>query len=131
MSASDRVVANSKFSRGVVQDVFGLERLGDVEVVYPCVDMDLGNKLPEKTKEDPLWNGKKILLSINRFERKKDMALAIRAYNGLGPEKRKGTRLVIAGEFFSMAILYSLTTILHRRLRQSCQRECSISPGAG
>ncbi|OQD85088.1 hypothetical protein PENANT_c011G07644 [Penicillium antarcticum] len=99
MSASDRIVANSKFSRGVVRDVFGSERLGDVEVVYPCVDMDMGHELPEKTKEDPLWNGKKILLSINRFERKKDMALAIRAYNGLGAEKRKGTRLVIAGGY--------------------------------
>jgi alpha-1,3/alpha-1,6-mannosyltransferase len=97
MSASDRVVANSKFSRGVVRDVFGSDRLGDVEVVYPCVDME-ENPLPVKSDEDPLWGGKKILLSINRFERKKDMALAIRAYNGLGAEKRKGTRLVIAGK---------------------------------
>ncbi|KAJ6184657.1 hypothetical protein N7519_005958 [Penicillium mononematosum] len=97
--ASDRVVANSKFSRGVVRDVFGSDRLGDVEVVYPCVDMDSGVSVPEKVDEDPLWGGKKILLSINRFERKKDMALAIRAYNGLGAEKRKGTRLVIAGGY--------------------------------
>ncbi|KAJ5558374.1 hypothetical protein N7461_002346 [Penicillium sp. DV-2018c] len=99
MSASDRVVANSRFSRGVVRDVFGSDRLGDVEVVYPCVDMDAGTAIPEKAEEDPLWGGKKILLSINRFERKKDMALAIRAYNGLGVEKRKGTRLVIAGGY--------------------------------
>lgn len=97
MSASDRVVANSKFSRGVVRDVFGSDRLGDIEVVYPCVDMDV-NSLPPKTSETPLWGGKKILLSINRFERKKDMALAIRAYHKLGAEKRKETRLVIAGE---------------------------------
>ncbi|KAJ5342494.1 hypothetical protein N7541_011618 [Penicillium brevicompactum] len=98
MSASDRVVSNSKFSRGVLRDVFGSDRLGDVEVIYPCVDMD-GALLPTKTEENPLWNGKKILLSINRFERKKDMALAIRAYHGLGTEKRKGTRLVIAGGY--------------------------------
>ncbi|CAG8232186.1 unnamed protein product [Penicillium salamii] len=98
MSASDRVVANSKFSRGVVRGVFGSDRLGDVEVVYPCVDMD-GAALPTTTNDDPLWGGKKILLSINRFERKKDMALAIRAYQGLGAEKRKGTRLVIAGGY--------------------------------
>ncbi|KAJ5782444.1 Glycosyl transferase family 1 [Penicillium paradoxum] len=99
MSASDRVVANSKFSRGVVRGVFGSDRLGDVEVVYPCVDMDAGVAEPKKVEEDPLWGGKKILLSINRFERKKDMALAIRAYNGLGAEKREGTRLVIAGGY--------------------------------
>lgn len=97
MSASDRVVANSKFSRGVVRGVFGSDRLGDIEVVYPCVDMD-ASSLPPKTNETPLWGGKKILLSINRFERKKDMALAIRAYHKLGAEKRKETRLVIAGK---------------------------------
>ena len=79
------------------------DRLGDVEVVYPCVDMD-ESLLPVKTDEDPLWNGQKRLLSINRFERKKDMALAIRAYHGLGAEKRKGTRLVIAGKLLESFI---------------------------
>lgn len=100
MSASDRVVANSNFSRGVVRDVFGSDKLGDVEVVYPCVDTNAGAGIPGKEPEDALWGGKKILLSINRFERKKDMGLAIRAYNGLGAGKRKGTRLVIAGKDF-------------------------------
>ena len=100
MSASDRVVANSKFSRGVVRKVFGPERLGDVEVVYPCVDTDAADSQPETTLAEPLWGGKKIFLSINRFERKKDMALAIRAYHGLGAEKRKGTRLVVAGKSY-------------------------------
>lgn len=131
MSASDRVVANSKFSRGVVRSVFGPDRLGDVEVVYPCVDMDSGASVPEKEEEDPLWGGKKILLSINRFERKKDMALAIRAYNGLGAEKRKDTRLVIAGKqsCIEVTLGYVLTwNWIRRRLRQSCSRECSISP---
>ncbi|KAJ5587472.1 Glycosyl transferase family 1 [Penicillium hispanicum] len=99
MSASDRVVANSKFSRGVVRQVFGSDKLGDVEVVYPCVDTDDKPRLPQNASADPLWGGTKILLSINRFERKKDMALAIRAYHGLGVEKRKGTRLVIAGGY--------------------------------
>ncbi|KAJ5697485.1 hypothetical protein N7488_011169 [Penicillium malachiteum] len=99
LSASDRVVANSKFSRGVVRQVFGSDKLGDVEVVYPCVDTDAKSDAPESASSGPLWGGKKILLSINRFERKKDMALAIRAYNGLGADKRKGTRLVIAGGY--------------------------------
>lgn len=98
MSASDRVVANSNFSRGVVRSVFGTQRLGDVDVIYPCVDTNAGVAMPETKPAEPLWGGKKILLSINRFERKKDMGLAIRAYHGLGAEKRKGTRLVIAGE---------------------------------
>ena len=114
VSAADKVVANSKFTKGVVRKVFGSEeRLGDVSVVYPCVDTSstLSSSLSAVTgrgdedsgweginAKDMLWDGKKkILLSINRFERKKDMGLAVRAYYGLGEEGRKGTRLVIAG----------------------------------
>lgn len=91
VGASDRVVANSRFTKGVVGGVFGEERLGDVRVVYPCVDT-----AGEVKKEGKVWGGKKILLSVNRFERKKDLALAIRAYHGLG-EGRRGVRLVVAG----------------------------------
>lgn len=98
MSASDRVVANSNFSRGVVHDVFGADKLGDIQVVYPCVDTNPDKSAPTKQEDDVLWAGKKLLLSINRFERKKDMGLAIQAYHGLSPEKRRGTRLVVAGE---------------------------------
>lgn len=94
MSASDRVVANSTFTKSVVRGVFGAERLGDVRVVYPCVDTAAKEK--SEMDEGTIWEGKKILLSVNRFEKKKDLALAIRAYHGLG-EKRKGVRLVIAG----------------------------------
>lgn len=101
MNASDKVVANSKFTRGVVSSVFGQGRLGDVSIVYPCVDTKAtttGKVVEDEAiVGDNLWGGKKILLSINRFERKKDIGLAIRAYHGLGEEGRKGTRLVIAG----------------------------------
>ncbi|BCR89951.1 GDP-Man:Man(1)GlcNAc(2)-PP-dolichol alpha-1,3-mannosyltransferase [Aspergillus chevalieri] len=100
MSAADRVVANSRFTRGVVGDVFGKDTLGDVSVVYPCVDTaEKEKKIGEDGVEGELWGGKKILLSINRFERKKDMGLAIRAYHGLGEERRRRTRLVIAGGY--------------------------------
>ncbi|KKK27316.1 hypothetical protein ARAM_000468 [Aspergillus rambellii] len=104
MSAADKVVANSRFTRGVVREVFGSGELGDVSVVYPCVDVGapLGSEKTRSSsshKEGRLWAGKKIILSVNRFERKKDLALAIRAYYGLGKGKRKGTRLVIAGGY--------------------------------
>ncbi|OJI95944.1 hypothetical protein ASPVEDRAFT_22976 [Aspergillus versicolor CBS 583.65] len=101
VGAADRVVANSKFTRGVVAGVFGGNRLGDVRVVYPCVDTESAEVIErsEGEGEQALWGGKKILLSVNRFERKKDLALAIRAYHGLGEEKRRGTRLVVAGGY--------------------------------
>ncbi|KAH8696349.1 hypothetical protein BGW36DRAFT_297637 [Talaromyces proteolyticus] len=102
ISASDKVVANSNFTRGVVKHVFGeTHRLGDVSIVYPCVDTKEGPVRISKPviEQGSLWGGKKIVLSINRFERKKGTDLAIRAYHGLSVEARKGTRLVIAGGY--------------------------------
>jgi alpha-1,3/alpha-1,6-mannosyltransferase len=138
MSASDRVVANSSFTRGVVRRVFGEGRLGDVKVVYPCVDTK--EAVPEDKKkgknktevvEGGLWDGKKILLSINRFERKKGIDLAVRAYNGLSEEARRGTRLVIAGKSLASVCVYGIYiyiyTDMRRWLRQPCPRKRPIS----
>jgi len=69
-----------------------LAKKKDLQVLHPCVDTK------EKTLEDdivPAWIDKKILLSINRFEKKKDIGLAIRAYAGLGKKGREGVRLVL------------------------------------
>lgn len=96
MGASDRVVVNSRFTRGVVEGVFGRGRLGELRVVYPCVNTEV-QRSGDEEDEMPLWGGKKALLSINRFERKKDVGLAIRAFQLLGSEQRKDVRLVIAG----------------------------------
>lgn len=99
MSGSDKVVVNSKFTRQVASGVFG-NGLGDVKVVYPCVDTEVKKEVASEVdiNGEKLWDGLRVVLSINRFERTKDIALAIRAYNGLGAHDRKGTRLVIAGE---------------------------------
>lgn len=96
MSASDRIVVNSAFTRSVVNRLF--RGLGDLGVVYPCVDTEAAKESAEKGEETPLWGGMKVLLSINRFERKKDVGLAIRAYYGLTPQERKNCRLVLAGK---------------------------------
>ena len=44
---------------------------------------------------------KKVLLSINRFETKKNLALAIRALANFSPEEKAMAKLVIAGGFDS------------------------------
>lgn len=95
MNASDKIVVNSNFTKNVSTTVFpSLYR--ELGVIYPCVD----NVATESTDQDPLWNGQyKILLSINRFERKKDVALAIRAYMNVSETERKNTRLIIAGGY--------------------------------
>ena len=92
MEFADSIAVNSGFTKGVVQKVWpGLDR--ELRVVYPCVDVK------PKLKGDKVaaWRDKKILLSINRFERKKDIGLAIKAYAGLSEKGREGVRLVVAG----------------------------------
>lgn len=105
ISASDKVVANSDFSRDVAKRVFG-NRLADIGVVHPCVKTGadpisqncIWDSQTDVSGRKGLWGEKKLLLSINRFERKKNIALALRAYDALGEERRKNTRLVIAGK---------------------------------
>ncbi|OAG10256.1 mannosyltransferase [Paraphaeosphaeria sporulosa] len=92
---SDTIVVNSNFTRGVFAAAFPGLDYRNPGVVYPCVDT-------RRTNVDeivPLWANKKVLLSINRFEKKKDVALAIRAFARLAPHERKGARLVIAGGY--------------------------------
>ncbi|KAI1780419.1 glycosyltransferase family 4 protein [Hypoxylon cercidicola] len=96
MGFADAVAVNSNFTKGVVGRTWpGLAKQMDLEVVYPCVD----TKPRRRTDSKPLWGGKRFLLSINRFERKKDVALAVKAFAGLGAEARRGVRLVVAGGY--------------------------------
>lgn len=92
---SDSVVVNSKFTRSVFKQTFTSMRSRDLKVIYPCVDVEA--KVTDSTA--PLWPDKKVLLSINRFEGKKNLALAIKAFTGLSPSDRGKAKLVIAGGF--------------------------------
>ncbi|KAI1614699.1 alpha-1,3/alpha-1,6-mannosyltransferase [Exophiala viscosa] len=96
MSASDKIVVNSTFTKSVASRVWPdlAESLG---VIYPCVNVEEKEK---EIDEGRLWEGQyRILLSINRFERKKNIGLAIRAYQNLSPDERRGTRLLLAGGY--------------------------------
>ncbi|MCJ1472514.1 Alpha-1,3-mannosyltransferase-like protein [Lambiella insularis] len=106
MKGADRVVVNSEFTKGVVKSVWhGLGGNQGVGVVYPCVNT--GKQTHETEEIDaaetvqrkPLCT--KVILSINRFERKKDVGLAIKAFAGLKAADRKGCRLVVAGGYDS------------------------------
>jgi alpha-1,3/alpha-1,6-mannosyltransferase len=97
MGFADAVCVNSGFTKGIVSKVFpALASTKDLQIVYPCVDIKIKTN---ETVDDfvPPWTGKEVILSINRFERKKDIGLAIKAYAGLGKNSRKGVRLVVAG----------------------------------
>lgn len=93
---SDTIVVNSKFTKGVFGKAFPSLRSRQPGVIYPCVDTSDGNFLDEVAS---LWPDTKVLLSINRFEQKKDVALAVKAFAGLSASERQVARLVIAGGF--------------------------------
>ncbi|KAK5118235.1 hypothetical protein LTR85_008215 [Meristemomyces frigidus] len=111
---ADDIVVNSKFTRAVYKATFRHIGKRDLKVIYPCVDTESG-----KAEDDaPLWPGKKILLSINRFEGKKNMALAIKAYAGLSAEERSKAKLVLAGGFDPRSAENATT---HSELQTLCE----------
>lgn len=93
---ADEVVVNSKFTRSVFKQTFPSMRSRSLKVVYPCVD---ASSSEEGNTGSPLWPEKKVLLSINRYEGKKNLSLAILAYAGFSAEECKKAKLVIAGGF--------------------------------
>lgn len=100
---ADRVVVNSGFTKGVVEGIWpGLGGEDGVGVIYPCVDTRQKPVRGGKNggeNDDGMWKGKKVLLSINRFEKKKDVALAIKAFGRLTTDERSSARLVVAGGY--------------------------------
>ncbi|KAI5814833.1 hypothetical protein BZA77DRAFT_356053 [Pyronema omphalodes] len=98
------VVVNSNFTKSVFKTAFpGINT--EPRVVYPCVDVKekpkgrMSQGKVEVFFTDLEGSGRKTLLSINRFERKKNIELAILSFAGLSSEERKKTRLVIAGGY--------------------------------
>ncbi|KFG79684.1 mannosyltransferase [Metarhizium anisopliae] len=97
MGFAHAVAVNSKFTRGIVGNTWpALQNKVPINVVYPCVDTHTTHETaPDEAK---LAAGKKLILSINRFERKKDIGLAIRAFAQIPEDQRRGARLVLAGK---------------------------------
>ncbi|EPE07634.1 glycosyltransferase family 4 protein [Ophiostoma piceae UAMH 11346] len=125
MGFADAVAVNSRFTKSVVTATWprlaakvsvrttgesGSGSGGDdddkgLRVVYPCIDLTQEDsasvEMKEGSADEPvdLWKGLPFVLSINRFERKKDIGLAIRAFAGLPASQKQATRLVVAGGY--------------------------------
>lgn len=131
---ADRVVVNSGFTKGVVEEIWpGLGGERGAGVVYPCVDIKATSESVAAEEGQTLWKGKKVLLSINRFERKKGVDLAIKAFAGLKAKERQDVRLVIAGTHSVIMMLPRdrIHVELSRWLRCTRARERGLSQGAG
>lgn len=95
---ADSIVVNSKYTRSVYRATFPWFRIRSLRVIYPCVDTKV---IAQASSPSSLWPDKKLLLSINRFEGKKDLSLAVEAYAGLSKQERSNARLVLAGGYDS------------------------------
>ncbi|ODV92211.1 glycosyltransferase family 4 protein [Tortispora caseinolytica NRRL Y-17796] len=100
-AVADEILVNSKFTRSVFAKTFTfIKRTPDV--IYPCVPI-----APSVTSSHmaTLIAPYTTVLSINRFERKKNVELAIKAYAKLihnpsvGAEDKLALKLVIAGGY--------------------------------
>ncbi|KAI9226010.1 MAG: alpha-1,3/1,6-mannosyltransferase ALG2 [Piptocephalis tieghemiana] len=130
---ADRVVVNSEFTAGIFAEAFPRLTSMPLSVLYPGIRLEAYDRPldREDARVRPLISTRRTLLSINRFERKKNIALAIHAYAKIFASGDKDTfstksshRLVIAGgydtrvsenveyhqELISLAKTYGLST---------------------
>ncbi|KAK9466368.1 hypothetical protein V1512DRAFT_263465 [Lipomyces arxii] len=77
---ADVLLVNSRFTQRIFKQEFpSIDRTPSV--VYPCVSDNGGRD--ESIEKIILQSGKRTILSVNRFERKKRLELAIRSYASL------------------------------------------------
>ncbi|OHS98567.1 glycosyl transferase [Tritrichomonas foetus] len=87
IKCSDIILVNSKFTAGKVERYLGIT---NVDVLYPCVDCS--HKADRKKPADPVY------VSLNRYEIKKNHALAVEALAEV-VKKYSNAKLIIAGGY--------------------------------
>lgn len=100
ISASDCIAVNSKFTRSMYKKTFNFLK-NEPEVVYPCVE--LGEEPVDETDKVLLKHliGPKdrFYLSINRFQKKKDIDLALKAFALSSESKDVNVKLLVCGGY--------------------------------
>ena len=93
---ADEVLVNSKFTADVFKETFTTIKFSP-KVLYPSLNTnkfdEYKNQSLSNSESLEQFSGKKIFLSLNRFERKKNLGLAIEAFSFL----QKNTNNTSAG----------------------------------
>lgn len=104
---SDCIIVNSNFTKSIFHKTFKRLRNVEPEVIYPCIDVNSTDLNEEEVRKvvdvKTFFKGTLYFLSINRFERTKNIELAIEAFakfKKLIPLTKKPV-LVIAGGYDS------------------------------
>ncbi|KAJ3340000.1 Alpha-1,3-mannosyltransferase-like protein [Gonapodya sp. JEL0774] len=102
---ADSLAVNSGFTESIFRKHFPSLRERKLEIIYPGILLNAYDQELDTT--DPavqtLESSKRLIVSLNRFERKKDIGLAIRAFaklrETLPKEAFEELRLVVAGGY--------------------------------
>lgn len=101
-----KVYVNSNFTKSIFLETFKvLQKLPfytDPRVVYPCIDETIHNDEELDQQIQVKFADHKYFLSVNRFERKKNVGLAVEAFNKLlesQPQNKSAFKLLIAGGY--------------------------------
>lgn len=101
---ADKVLVNSKYTAKVYKKAFN--KIKSVpDICYPSINTEFFEKTAPKPLKDvvSIETGKFIFLSINRYERKKNLQLALRALeylkHKLSPQDWERVHLIMAGGF--------------------------------
>lgn len=99
-STADSVVVNSNFTKSIYQRTFQLVK-SCPKVIYPCVDLTKRDfdAADEQLLESLLGPSDRFYLSINRYERKKNISLALEAYALSKGRADDSKKLVICGGY--------------------------------
>ncbi|KAK3756805.1 hypothetical protein RRG08_003923 [Elysia crispata] len=103
---ADCILVNSRFTAAVFHKTFTRLQQVQPEVLYPIPDFSAFD-LPVEPPDASLMplRAKTVFLSINRYERKKNIPLAIKAFGKLMEQKPEtDTCLIIAGGYDSRVI---------------------------
>lgn len=101
---ADCILVNSQFTAAIFKETFKSLSHIDPDVLYPSLNVtSFDSTVPEKL-DDLVPEGKKFLfLSINRYERKKNLPLALEALaqlrGRLVPQDWERTHLIVAGGY--------------------------------
>ncbi|CCH59367.1 hypothetical protein TBLA_0B05350 [Henningerozyma blattae CBS 6284] len=102
ISVADSVVVNSKFTRSMYKKTFNyLKHKEEPGVIYPCVDL---TPLPIESYDRDLLQvilnpHDKFYLSINRYEIKKNIELALKGFALSSERNNDNAKLIICGGY--------------------------------
>ncbi|XP_006010934.1 alpha-1,3/1,6-mannosyltransferase ALG2 [Latimeria chalumnae] len=100
---ADCIVVNSKFTAGVFKQTFKSLSHLDPDILYPSLNFSIFDAVPAGLGDLVPSQRKFLFLSINRYERKKNLPLALEAFHGLRSQvsasEWEKVHLVMAGGY--------------------------------